>query len=56
MVKIKGKHGCKKPAKIKAHGELPLAFYLCQPEQIDCCRPELVEGYGWNTDFSLAKK
>ena len=41
MVKIKGKHCCKKPAN-KAHGELQLAFYLYHHEQIDCCRPKRV--------------
>jgi len=41
MVRGGGKNCCKKPAKIKAHGELQLASCLCQHEQIDYCRPEI---------------
>jgi len=54
-VKVEGKHCCKKPAFSKAHGELQLAFYLCQYEQIDYCHLCNIRN-GLNTDLSLAKK
>ena len=45
-----------KTCSFRALGELQLAFYLYQHEQIDYCRPELVKGHGYNTDVSLVKK